>query len=279
MADLYFLPSGVPPPSRSFDYSPSTQHVKAGNFSVPPPSRSFDYSPSTQHVKAAPVVNLAVVLGAPGGLALLQAGAAAGQEVTLTRATETESARALGITRVVALTRATETDAARTISAQRVVDLARVTETGTARTLTYARGVTLDRATETAVARALSIARGITLGRATETGNARAVSVAHLADIIRATEADSARTLTVAQALIADLIRAAETDSARDVFAQRSYGQRAFQVVLHEEETGESQTLYLSMTAVPFVRGYEAVAYAHGPEDIEYEVEVEAIAA
>jgi hypothetical protein len=35
----------------------------------------------------------------------------------------------------------------------------------------------------------------------------------------------------------------------------------------------------LGLTAVSFVRGYEAVAYAHGPEDIEYEVEVEAIAA
>jgi predicted GNAT superfamily acetyltransferase len=46
-----------------------------------------------------------------------------------------------------------------------------------------------------------------------------------------------------------------------------------------EVETGESQTVELSLTVVPFARGYEAVAYAHGPEDIEYEVEAEAIAA
>ena len=113
MADLYFLPSGVPPPSRSFDYSPSTQHVKPGNFTVPAPSWSWDYSPSTQHVKAAPVVNLAVVLGAPGGLALLVTTGAM-QIINVGRATETSIARSPPS--FVSVGRAEESDVARSIS-------------------------------------------------------------------------------------------------------------------------------------------------------------------
>jgi hypothetical protein len=95
----------------------------------------------------------------------------------------------------------------------------------------------------------------------------------------RATETDSARSVSASQALFADLIRAIEASSARGLTVSRSYGRRSVRVVLVEEETGVSQTLELSVTSVLFERGYEAVAYAHGPEDIEFEVEVEDIAA
>jgi hypothetical protein len=102
MADLYFLPSGVPPPSRSFDYSPSTQHVKA-----------------------APVVNLAVVLGAPGGLALLVTTGAM-QIINVGRATETSIARSPPS--FVSVGRAEESDVARSISHIRLVVLGRAEE-------------------------------------------------------------------------------------------------------------------------------------------------------
>ena len=56
-------------------------------------------------------------------------------------------------------------------------------------------------------------------------------------------------------------------------------GRRSFRVVLVEEETGVSQTLELSVTSVLFERGYEAIVFAHGPEEITVEVGTEAIAA
>ena len=88
--------------------------------------------------------------------------------------------------------------------------------------------------------------------RATEASSARSISALRLVDLSRAGESDSARNVAVTQTLYADLLRAAETSSAR--------------VLSH----GPAQMLYLSLVDV---------AYAHGPEDIEYEVEVEDIAA
>ena len=68
MADLYFLPSGVPAPSRSWKYSPSTQHVKG-----------------VQPIFIVPVV------GVPNGLVLLQP--FSGQSVLLGAAREVDIAR------------------------------------------------------------------------------------------------------------------------------------------------------------------------------------------
>lgn len=72
MADLYFPPSAVTAPRWSFDYSPSTHHVKTGEFAVPATTWSFDYAPATHLVKGAPSIILEAKVGPPGGLVLLQ---------------------------------------------------------------------------------------------------------------------------------------------------------------------------------------------------------------
>ncbi len=201
--------------------------------------------------------------------------------VDLARTTETDSARSGSALRLVDLARATETDSARSGSALRLVDLARATETDSARSVSASQALFADlvRATETDSARSVSALRLVDLARATETDSARSVSALRLVDLARATETDSARSVSASQALFADLIRAIEASSARGLTVSRSYGRRSVRVVLVEEETGVSQTLELSVTTVLFERGYEAIAYAHGPEDIEFEVEVEDIAA
>ena len=112
MADLYFLPSGVPAPSRSWKYSPSTYHVKPGEFAIPAPSRSWKYSPSAQHVKGIQPIFIVPVVGVPNGLVLLQP--FSGQSVLLGAAREVDIAR--GTVVGVELGAASETNTAPSIN-------------------------------------------------------------------------------------------------------------------------------------------------------------------
>ena len=166
--------------------------------------------------------------------------AAAGVEATLVRATETNSARSLTVTKYADLIRATESSAARAVSVAHYADLGR--------------------ATEASAARSLSVLREALLGRATETDSARSGSALRLVDLTRATETDSARVLTPAQVRFADLIRAIEASSARGLTVSRSYTRNSFQVVLHEEETGESQTVELGIIDVVYDASFYRVA-------------------
>jgi hypothetical protein len=104
MSDLYFLPSGVPAPSRSWKYSPSTQHVKSGELALPAPSRSWKYSPSTYHLRPIPPLTISPVISTPGGLYLL--GPFAGKIVQLGRSIERDIAR--GVIQKLSLGRAVE---------------------------------------------------------------------------------------------------------------------------------------------------------------------------
>jgi hypothetical protein len=104
MSDLYFLPSGVPAPSRSWKYSPSTQHVKSGELALPAPSRSWKYSPSTYHLRPIPPLTISPVISTPGGLYLLVP--FAGKIVQLGRSIERDIAR--GVIQKLSLGRAVE---------------------------------------------------------------------------------------------------------------------------------------------------------------------------
>jgi hypothetical protein len=104
MSDLYFLPSGVPAPSRSWKYSPSTQHVKSGELALPAPSRSWKYSPSTYHLRPIPPLTISPVISTPGGLYLLVP--FAGKIVQLGRSIEQDIAR--GVIQKLSLGRAVE---------------------------------------------------------------------------------------------------------------------------------------------------------------------------
>jgi hypothetical protein len=95
MSDLYFLPSGVPAPSWSWKYTPSTQHVKPGEFAVPAPSWSWRYSPSTYHLRSVPPLTISPVISTPGGLYLLVP--SSGKIVQLGRSIEQDIARRLNL--------------------------------------------------------------------------------------------------------------------------------------------------------------------------------------
>jgi hypothetical protein len=104
MADLYFLPTGVPAPSWSWKYAPSTQHVKPGEFAVQAPTWTWKYSPSTYHLRSVPPLTISPVIPTPGGLYLLVP--FSGQIVQLGRSIEQDIAR--GLIRKLSLGRAVE---------------------------------------------------------------------------------------------------------------------------------------------------------------------------
>ena len=62
-------------------------------------------------------------------------------EATLVRATETDSARSLTVTKYVDLVRATETSAAHSVTVAHYADLGRATETDVARTLAVSQAL------------------------------------------------------------------------------------------------------------------------------------------
>lgn len=117
-------------------------------------------------------------------------------EKTLTPATETDSAQALSVVKVLTLTPATETDTAQPLSATKIVTLTPATETDTAQPLSAVKILTITPATETDVAQPLSAAKVITLTPATETDVAQPLSATKIVTLTPATETDVAQPLS-----------------------------------------------------------------------------------
>lgn len=144
-----------------------------------------------------------------------------GQTITLTPATETDSAVALTFTKTIFkdLTAATETDSAVALSIAKLVTLLAATETDAAVAITFAQGggpisVTLIPATEADAAQALSAAKQVTIVPATESDLAVALSQFKSVTLSPATELDTAIVLAITKTIFKTLIPALETDTA-----------------------------------------------------------------
>lgn len=133
--------------------------------------------------------------------------------VTLNRATETDSANVLVRSKTIPLVRATESDLGRLLSRSKSALLSRATETDLGRALTRSKTVNFLRATEIDTARTLTPSHTVSLSRATETSSARSLTKHTLWILLRATETESARSLNVARNIV--LGRAVEIDTAR----------------------------------------------------------------
>lgn len=137
------------------------------------------------------------------------------QNISIGRATETDTAQLLAVSKNPAIARAVETDIGRPLTLSKTAALGKATETDTARTVTVSKNLTVGLASETDTARPLTVSKTVTLGRATETDTASALTISHALTIGRASETSEARTVTVTKTR--SLGRASETDTARTV--------------------------------------------------------------
>lgn len=128
----------------------------------------------------------------------LQPTAVAGQNFTLTPATETDASQALSITKKVTLTPAVETDTALPLSPQRIA-LSPATEVDGAQALSVTKVVTLTPATFVNAAQPLSSFKSLTLSPSTETDAAQPLIKAKT--LVPSVESDVAQALLLGKAV------------------------------------------------------------------------------
>lgn len=132
----------------------------------------------------------------------------AGQSVTITPGTETDTAQALTFTKAIvkSLVTATETDTAQALSVTKTIF------------------VSITPATETDAAQAVDVDKAVTLGSGTETDTAQALSVSHaiVVTLTAATETDAAQVLSVTKTIFVTITPAAETDTAQAIDVDKS---------------------------------------------------------
>ncbi len=138
---------------------------------------------------------------------------AAGQNVTVNQATETDLAQAVTHTRLADVAQATETDTGQAVTPARLKDIAQATETDLAQIIDPARLAAVVQAIE--IDTALVVAVPAAIGQATETDLAQLISPARLEAVVQAIETDTAQAITPAE--LNDVVQAAETDTAQPV--------------------------------------------------------------
>lgn len=119
----------------------------------------------------------------------------AGTVVELARAQETDTGRALAVSKAAGLTRATSTETGQPLTLAKTVALGRATETDTGRPLALSKAIAINRAGSTETASPLVLARALALGRATESDTGRALAAVKTVALGRATETSTARSL------------------------------------------------------------------------------------
>lgn len=116
---------------------------------------------------------------------------------------------------VVSVGRAIESDSPRAVSAAKRLAAGRAVEAATARAITALKRATVGRATESGSARLIRAAHGRTIGRVLEVGSARSVAATKRFSVGRIVEQDHARVARPGRGIAVG--RAVETDAARVV--------------------------------------------------------------
>ncbi|MBG0828541.1 hypothetical protein HS041_12255 [Planomonospora sp. ID67723] len=150
----------------------------------------------------------------------IKSAAGGGGTVTLGRATETDTGRAVTLSKTLALGRSTETDTANPVTVSKTITLGQAVDATTARPLTVSKSLAIGRASETTTAQPVIAARLIALGRATETTTAGAVTVSKAVALGRAVETSTAQAVIVTKAL--SVGQAFTTDTARPLTVSKT---------------------------------------------------------
>jgi hypothetical protein len=133
----------------------------------------------------------------------------------LGRASETDTAAALGRQKIVVLGRAIETDTGRAVTRQKLVAVGRASGTGSAIGLARSKSVSLNRSTEVDIAQVVTRSKSTGVGRATEADANTVLGRTKATNLPRVQEVDNATLLARVKAVL--LQRASEVDSSSAV--------------------------------------------------------------
>lgn len=140
--------------------------------------------------------------------------------VAVGQAVETDTARALVVSKVRLVGQAIEVDSAQTVSAARVIPLGRATETDTSLTITVLKSLAVGVASEVDSAGSVAVSKALAVGQATESDQAQTVSPQRAYATGQAQESDAAQAVSGAKSLLTE--RATEVDSATALTATKT---------------------------------------------------------
>jgi len=148
--------------------------------------------------------------------------ASPGQSISVTQASETDTAQAVGKAKVKAIAQAVETDTSLAVIARKSKNLAQATETDTAQAVARSKSKGAAQATETDTAQAVARLKTKQVAQANETDLAQPItrSGAKNIAVLQATEVDTAQ--PVARSKAKTFAQALETDSAITVTRLKS---------------------------------------------------------
>lgn len=133
------------------------------------------------------------------------------QTVNVGFASETDTAHALTVNKIIDLGTATEADSAYALTINKIRELGQVSEADTAYALTVGKAIQLGIVTETDSAHPISKAKGISLGIATETDSAHTITPVRSVSLGIVSETDTAYALTPARAVTLGIVTEIDT--------------------------------------------------------------------